>query len=43
MANVPSGPTATVQADPRVMEAYFGSGTALEEMRKQAERVVAVS
>lgn len=34
---IASGPAAVVQDDPRVMEAYFGSGTALEEMRKRAE------
>lgn len=34
---IASGPAAVVQDDPRVMEAYFGSGTALEDMRKHAE------
>jgi branched-chain amino acid transport system permease protein len=34
---IASGPAAAVQDDPRVMEAYFGSGTALEDMRKRAE------
>ena len=34
---IASGPASVVQDDPRVMEAYFGSGTALEDMLKTAE------
>jgi ABC-type uncharacterized transport system ATPase subunit len=35
---IASGPAAKVQDDPRVMEAYFGSGSALEDIRRQAEK-----
>ncbi|RTL72851.1 MAG: branched-chain amino acid ABC transporter ATP-binding protein/permease [Hyphomicrobiales bacterium] len=40
---IASGPAAQVQDDPRVMEAYFGSGAALEDMRKLAETAGAVA
>jgi branched-chain amino acid transport system permease protein len=40
---IASGPAAQVQDDPRVMEAYFGSGAALEDIRKLAETAGAVA
>lgn len=40
---IASGPAAQVQDDPRVMEAYFGSGAALEDMRKLAETAGAMA
>ncbi len=40
---IASGPAAQVQDDPRVMEAYFGSGSALDDMRAQAQKAGAIA